>query len=136
MGDFFQSLMARYKYGYSAARVIVTAGALIRLFGIVISCVVALFFIFLLFRTGLSSGMSFLVYGIICSPIACGVAYVIGTLVSGLGQGLSALVDSAVNSSPHLTNEEKAEIMGLVANKIADRSSALYKYQTIGLSDD
>lgn len=39
--------------------------------------------------------------------------YVVGVIVAAQGQMLKATLDSAVNSSPFLTHEHKAEIMSL-----------------------
>jgi hypothetical protein len=43
--------------------------------------------------------------------------YLLGVLVAAQGQTLLASLDSAVNSSPFLTNHQKAEILSLTTQR-------------------
>jgi hypothetical protein len=54
-----------------------------------------------------------LVIGILVGCLAGLLWYVIGIFVAAQGQILKATLDSAVNSSPFLTDAHKAEIMSL-----------------------
>jgi ABC-type multidrug transport system fused ATPase/permease subunit len=122
----FDALNARYKDAYKAARFIVGLGRFIKgiaLFSAIVVGVIAA--VLLLAVIGAASdqrgGGAALIVGSFGSfAVALGgivwalIAYVIGVFVSAAGQIQRATLDTAVNSSPHLTNGEKASIMSLV----------------------
>ena len=55
-----------------------------------------------------------LMIGILAAVVVGVFFYLLGIFVSAQGQILSASLDSAVNSSPFLTQEQKARIMALL----------------------
>jgi hypothetical protein len=59
------------------------------------------------------SGWMWCVVGILVGLVVGGGGFVLGTLLSALGQVLKATLDTAVNSSPFLENDQRAEIMSL-----------------------
>ena len=59
-----------------------------------------------------SAGVA-LLGGVIFGGIWFGLFFVLGILVSAQGQILKATLDSAVNTSPFLTNDEKAKVIDI-----------------------
>ena len=53
------------------------------------------------------------VIGLVVGPVVGFVGWAIGVLISAQGQMVMATLDMAVNSSPFLSNEDRAEIMSL-----------------------
>jgi len=54
-----------------------------------------------------------IVIGLVVGSIVGFVGWAIGVLISAQGQMVKATLDTAVNSSPFLSNEERAKIMSL-----------------------
>ena len=105
------SLPTRYRDAYIQAKVTVGWGKIVK--GIAIA--VAVFGI-LAFFVGLSTGkdegkayfgLSFMIF------CFAALIYIGGILIAAQGQMLYALLDSAVNSFPSLTEEERARMMSL-----------------------
>lgn len=113
------ALMRRYKDAYIVARVTNGFGGMLKTTGIVIVVLLAL--IGFMVISGMRGPMDTtsiievvaVIFGIIIGIITGAWFYIIGVLVSAQGQTLKASLDSAVNSSPFLTNEHKAKIMSL-----------------------
>lgn len=106
------SLMGRYRNAYTYARFIVGVGEVIKVVGITLA---VLFFI-ALFATGSaikSNPLISLFTGILVGGSIGATFYVWGILVSAVGEILKASLDSAVNGSPFLANEQRARIMSL-----------------------
>jgi len=53
------------------------------------------------------------VAGLLSAVVVGGLFYLLGVLISALGQILEASVDTAINTSPFLSNAHRAEIMSL-----------------------
>jgi hypothetical protein len=107
-------LMKRYKDGYLVARATNGFGRVIKAVGTIIGVLIALIGLMAQGEgardaTSRIIGLVTIVFGIFAGTLL----YIIGVLVSAQGQILKASLDSAVNSSPFLTNEYKAEIMSL-----------------------
>ena len=114
--SYFGRLTGRYRDGYSVAMGTVRFGKLVRLGSLIlggtISIAAARFlcdgydgeFYFRWFR---------LLAGIFVGVFAGAVGYISGTFLIAQGQFMSALLDIAVNTSPHLQDSEKASIMML-----------------------
>jgi hypothetical protein len=113
------ALMKRYRDAYIVARVTNGFGGMIKTTGIVIVVLLVLIgFMIISSMRGPMDTASIIevvavVFGIIIGIITGAWFYIIGVLVSAQGQILKASLDSAVNSSPFLTNEHKAKIMSL-----------------------
>ena len=112
--DTTQVMMARYKDAYLQARAINGIGGTFKGIGI--------FLAFLLIIVGLivtskgRQGDAVFAVGVVLigTGVIAGIfLYLIGIVVSAQGQILKATLDSAVNSSPFLTNENRAKIMSL-----------------------
>ena len=113
--ELFPRLKSRYKDAFNIAGVIVGVGVAFKVIGVILGILIVLIAIVAGSdgRGGASIG---LVGGSIVGVVVGAFFYVIGTIVSSQGQILQATLDSAVNTSPHINNSEKAEIMSLVAH--------------------
>lgn len=114
-------LSSRYLDAYRIAKTLDGAGQLIKTFGLMIAG--GLVFLGLVlagsvagnFRGPDASGVGgivFFLFGLIAALIGL-ISWVIGIFVSALGQLLKADIDAAVNTSPFLTNSDRAEVMSL-----------------------
>lgn len=95
------ALMKRYRDAYLVARATGTIGKVIKGIGILVIAMG-------LIRAGQSTNSISLFIASVGALLYCA-----GVLVAAQGQILLASLDSAVNSSPFLTNEDKAKAMSL-----------------------
>lgn len=108
------SLTKRYIDAYLVARAVTGFGSMIKVMGIVIAILLVLIGFVVASQSGPRDPISYLgIMGIVVGVISGALFYIIGVLVSAQGQILKASLDSAVNSSPFLTNEHRAKIMSL-----------------------
>ena len=108
------TLIKRYQDAYVVARVTNGFGRMIKAIGIIIGGLLAVGGFMIASNGGPGDPMSVLgIVGVVGGVIVGALFYVIGVLVSAQGQILKASLDSAVNSSPFLTNQHKAKIMSL-----------------------
>jgi uncharacterized OB-fold protein len=108
------SLMNRYRDAYLAARVIVSFGRIIKVSGAAIGILLVIIgFMFIGEGRAVDATFAMGFVSIVFGVIAGALFYIVGVLVSAQGQILKASLDSAVNSSPFLTNEHRAKIMSL-----------------------
>jgi hypothetical protein len=108
------ALMRRYKDAYLVARAVNGYGSIIKVAGIIIGSLLMLVGLFLVFQRdntsfALASGVMLLFFGIFVGVLF----YLIGILISAQGQILKASLDGAVNTSPFLTDDNRARIMSL-----------------------
>lgn len=113
-----ESIIHRYKDSYTVANTANTFGKLAKLAGFVVAGVIAFIGLLLTFITVGSfrdSGVAFVVLLISLTVAAVfgSIFYVLGILLSAIGQNLMASLDSAVNGSPFMTNEQKAIAMDM-----------------------
>ena len=112
--DQSSTLMKRYKDAYIVARVTNGFGGVIKAIGVIIGGLLAVGGFVVASNGGPRDPMSALgIVGIVVGVIAGALFYIIGVLVSAQAQILKASLDSAVNTSPFLTNEHRATIMSL-----------------------
>jgi hypothetical protein len=108
------ALMKRYKDAYIVAKVTNGFGDIIKAIGIIIGVLLLLIGISVANDHGPGDPMRALgIVGIIFGIVIGAWFYIVGVLVSAQGQILKATLDSAVNGSPFLTDEERAKIMSL-----------------------
>lgn len=103
-------VMNRYTDAYRVARVIVGVGNLVKILGIVAAVVVVLV------GFGVTNSMNTAGPLIASLPLALVtwlLLWALGVLVSAQGELLKANIDKAVNTSPFLVDEQRAEIMSL-----------------------
>ncbi|HXT17877.1 MAG TPA: hypothetical protein VN706_19730 [Gemmatimonadaceae bacterium] len=98
--------LRRYSDAYLVARTIVAVGTTVKIIGVVLGILIAV--------AGLLTGQGGVVAAAVIGGVVAGVTlYVTGVLVSSVGQLQQATLDSAVNSSPFLTDIERATAMSL-----------------------
>jgi hypothetical protein len=98
-------LAHRYRDAYSVARVIVGAGNGVKTVGVIVGILFAL--------ASFAAKGSFVFLGLMAALAAGVFFYIAGVVISAQGQLLQATLDSAVNTSPLLDNEQKAQIFAL-----------------------
>jgi hypothetical protein len=104
------SIMKRYQDAYLVARAVNGYGIFIKTVAIVAAILLALIgFIISAKESGTAIGFGLIIVGILVGVLF----YLIGILISAQGQILKASLDSAVNSSPFLTDKHRAKIMSL-----------------------
>ena len=103
-----KNMLIRYQDGYRVAKVIQGFGEACKVLGIVIGVLVT---IVGLIASSISGFV--LVIGLVLGAIVGFVGWAIGVLISAQGQLLQATLDTAVNSSPFLSNNQRAKIMSL-----------------------
>jgi hypothetical protein len=103
-----ENILTRYQDGYRVAKVINGFGETCKAVGMSLGGLIALGSIIA------ASGSSLVVViGLVFGSIVGFVGWAIGVLISAQGQIVKATLDTAVNSSPFLSNEERAKIMSL-----------------------
>ncbi len=98
----------RYSNAYLIARAIVGFGSAIKIVGVVLGVLIFL-------ASLLASGQYFLV-GLLFGAVIGTLFFLLGIFVSAQGEILKATLDTAVNTSPFLTNDHRARIMSLPAS--------------------
>jgi hypothetical protein len=108
-----RALIRRYDDAYLLSRATVAIGNAVKVIGVVLAVlIVAGIFVFTSQNRGGDSLLPVLV-GIVPAAIVGMVCYALGTLVAAAGQILRATLDVAVNTSPFLSNELRAEMMSI-----------------------
>jgi ATP/ADP translocase len=106
--------MKRYKDAYTVARVTNGFGGTFKAIGIIIGCLLTLLGLMVAGNGGPQNPMSILgIVAAVVGIIAGALFFIIGVLVSAQAQVLKASLDSAVNTSTFLTNDDRAKIMSL-----------------------
>lgn len=101
------NLMNRYNDAYLVARTVDGAGQTIKVVGFAVAAVVAIGGLALGSKLGPAFGFGAVLLGaLVALPF-----YAMGVLVSAQGQILKATLDTAVNSSPLLTQDEVRRIL-------------------------
>lgn len=106
-------LKHRYVDGYRVARFLNTAGALLKVLAFIIAVITVLGALVLAGEAVSQDRGPIFFGGFLFAVIWWAVFWVSGVVVSALGQITKAQIDSAVNTSPFATNDEKADIMSL-----------------------
>jgi len=102
--------MSRYADAYITARAINGFGSLIKLFGIIIALLLGLVLVIASFQFE----SPVIIFGGILLAVALGLPiYILGVVVSALAQMIKSIADTAVHSSPFLTDKEKASVMSV-----------------------
>lgn len=110
-----KSVKKRYWDAYVVARTTVNVGSGIKIVGFILGLII--FLVIYAFASQLRYNRDAQLIGMVLGGIWAGLVwiffYIWGVLVSAQGQILKASLDGAVNSSPFLTNEQRAKIMSL-----------------------
>jgi hypothetical protein len=129
--------MTRYKDGYRVARLSVGLGTFFKVVGVIVGVVIAGGSVIAalslgyamsptinplgrmsettpsLSGAGMTTAILVLVLGFAIAVVAGGLQFLLGVIVSAQGQILKAELDTAVNSSPFLVDQQRAQIMSL-----------------------
>jgi hypothetical protein len=106
------ALIKRYGNAYRAGKGLAKVGRLARGLGLILG--VLAFFVALLLGANYLPGINMTtraVIALLASTLAAVPVYLLGELVTALGQVLQASVDTAVNTSPFLDNTQKSQIL-------------------------
>lgn len=105
-GEIVQALTRRYKDAYRSARWLIWLGGMVKLAAIGLFLLIGLLSIFAssLFALAIPAGL-------IGATIACTPIYILGVLTSGQGQTNLATLDTAVNTSRHLSKDDVAALL-------------------------
>lgn len=105
-------IVSRYTDAYLTARTITAVGNIVKFIAFIIS-VGSIVLMGFVAKSQSTITPQIILGGIILGAIVGIPIYVLGILVSALGQILKATLDSAVNSSPLLTKDEIRKMMSL-----------------------
>jgi len=110
-----RALIHRYSDAYRYARVIDGLGLTVKIVGFVLAGLITLVSLPALSSRNFFGGteMGIGIFGLLLACVVAGVGFILGTLISASGQILKSSLDGAVNNSPFLTNDERAQIMSL-----------------------
>lgn len=111
-------VVRRYQDSYTIARTANTFGNLTKIAGFVGAGIIGFIGLLLTFITVASfrdSGVGFVVFliALTLGAVIGAIFYILGIVLSALGQNLMATLDSAVHGSPFMTNEQKAQAMNI-----------------------
>jgi hypothetical protein len=118
------ALTRRYRDAYLVGRTTVGFGTFIKVIGVLSGAIIVFLSFVTLTKSREQAMFSLGVVGIVFGCFVGILLYIFGVLVSAQGQVLKATLDGAVNSSPFLNNDDKAEIMTLPKSKAATRASS------------
>jgi hypothetical protein len=123
----------RYLDLYRVARLLIALGTTVKGVGVVLAIIIFLFWLVVGFIASsqtqpsspfgpsranaatiqIGSLFAFIVLGLVSAALVGGLFFLLGVLISAQGQLLLAQADSAVHTSPFLTDKEKATVMSL-----------------------
>ncbi|MEN3331248.1 MAG: zinc-ribbon domain [Blastocatellia bacterium] len=106
------AVMKRYQGAYRIARLTDIAGHLLKAMAFFMGIGALVIFGFGMKTDYLEKGFA-AVIALLVAGIVFLVFFAVGVIVSAQGQNLKANLDSAVNCSPFLTNEQRAKVMSL-----------------------
>lgn len=108
-----QKMRSRYRNAYQVARTIVGVGGSFKVIGVILSGLIVILSFMAITQTRSGMGLAMGILGLVIGLIVGALIYLIGVIVAAQGQILKANLDTAVNTSPFLTNDIRAEIMSL-----------------------
>ena len=123
-----RNMKKRYSDAYLVAKATVSFGNLIKIIGVLLAGVIIVAALFISNQAG-AGAAGIVVGGILAASLSGLLLYLLGVLVAANGQVLQATLDSAVNSSPFLTDADRAEIMSLTMQGLEARGSAISAVQ-------
>ena len=106
-------VIKRYRDAYLIAQRITSVGACVKSIGIAAGIVILLGDLIIYGAPGGQLGTVPFATGLISGSFSGGLLYLIGVLISATGELNKAQLDSAVNTSPFLTDDQRAEAMYL-----------------------
>lgn len=98
----------RYRDGYSNVQLIGRLGSIVKVAGVILALVLLL----LSFIGRVDGSWKMLaIGGPILGIVVGGLLLILGVIVSAIGQILQAVLDTAVNTSPFMSDEQKIRVM-------------------------
>ena len=108
-----QKMTSRYKDAYRVGRAIVGVGDVIKVLGGALAAIIFIGALYANTQVRGEIGVAIMIVAIGFAAFAGVLFFVMGTLIAAQGQILKATLDSAINSSPFITDDNRAEIMSL-----------------------
>ncbi|HEX8845683.1 MAG TPA: hypothetical protein VF791_13610 [Pyrinomonadaceae bacterium] len=110
-----RAVMKRYKDAYLAARLTTGFGKILKTIGVALAILISFITVFGNINTliGFNYGLPMQLGGLFLGGLVGVIFYIWGIVVSAKGQLLMVSLDSAVDSSPFLSNEQRAKVMSL-----------------------
>ncbi|MGA7293240.1 MAG: hypothetical protein WBW53_01335 [Terriglobales bacterium] len=114
---YFGRLAGRYKNAYDMAAATIRLGNLLKQGALALAVAVILGGMVVSLPSDpirpAPVNWSYLLCGLLVGAVLLAAGYISGTFLAAQGQFMSALLDTAVNTSPHLQDLEKASILTL-----------------------
>ncbi len=112
-------VVRRYQDSYTVARTANAFGSLTKTIGLVSAGIIGVIGLLMMLFTatywGAGAGFVMFLFTLTFAAIVGAIFYIFGIALSALGQNLMATLDTAVNGSPFMTQEQKAQAMNLTA---------------------
>ena len=108
--DAANALSGRYRDGYREGKFIAGFGQFVKIAGAVLGAIVAVAGM-LSYQAAGAFGGSLAVSSVIAGGVVALTFFVLGVIISAQGQLLLAALDTAVNSSPFLTDDQRSQIL-------------------------
>ena len=105
------STAIRYRDAYLVAKVTSGIGTTVKAIGVILGVLIVLGGIIASSQNG--GGVQYFFAGLLLGVVVAVPIFVLGVLVAAQGQVLKATLDTAVHSSPFLTKEEMARVIGI-----------------------
>ncbi len=100
-------LQRRYRDAYSVAEATIGWGTVLKILGVLGGLAIALLGLVAASHVGFAAALA----SFIVAVSVAGTMYALGVTVAAQGQIIRAILDTAVNTSPLLSNEEKREVL-------------------------
>jgi len=121
----------RYKDAYRVGGFIVGAGEFFKTVGIVLAVLIGVGALIVAGKTQDGQQQTaILLSGSVVAGFAGGMLFLFGILVAAQGQLLKATLDTAVNTSPFLTNDDRARMMSLPGASATEGIAQATSFQT------
>ena len=112
-GNLAVAVMIRYNDAYLVAKATTTFGTIIKAIGFLLAFGMLSGALAVANQQSSDGKILFITVGVVAALITAAMFYLFGVLVSAQGQILKASLDGAVNSSPFLTDDQRAQTMSL-----------------------
>lgn len=110
-------VVRRYQDSYTVARTANAFGSLTKTIGLVSAGIIGVIGLMMMLFTatywGAGAGFVMFLFTLTFGAIVGAIFYILGIVLSALGQNLMATLDTAVNGSPFMSQEQKAQAMNL-----------------------
>ncbi len=105
------ALSVRYRDGYRKGMFIAGFGQFVKIAGAVLGVIIAVAGLYAYQTSAIGGSLAVMFACVIAGGILALTFFVLGVIISAEGQLLLAALDTAVNSSPFLTDDQRAQII-------------------------